>query len=94
MYVDDCQFYITFSSTNGTDCAANMEALICDTRGWYAKKMLKLKDGKNEILTIGSKYRQIPDLHVGSSEITPASHVENLGDIMDSNFIMEPQSII
>ena len=45
------------------------------------------------MLIIGSKYRQIPhipDLHVGSSVITPASHVKNLGVIMDSNFTMEP----
>ena len=45
------------------------------------------------MLIIGSKYRQIPqipDLHVGSSVITPASHVKNLGVIMDDNFTMEP----
>ena len=93
MYADDCQLYTTFSSTNGTDCVANMEALICDIRGRYAKNMLKLNDDKTEMLIIGSKYRpipQIPDLHVGSSVITPASHVKNLGVIMDYNFTMEP----
>ena len=45
------------------------------------------------MLIIGSNYRQIPqipDLHVGSSVITPASHVKNLRVIMDSNFTMEP----
>ena len=70
-----------------------MEALICDIRGWYAKNMLKLNDDKTEMLIIGSKYRQIPqipDLHVGSSVITPASDVKNLGVIMDDNFTMEP----
>ena len=93
MYADDCQLYTTFSSTNGANCVANMEALICDIRGWYAKNMLKLNDDKTEMLIIGSKYRQIPqipDLHVGSSVITPASHVKNLGVIMDDNFTMEP----
>ena len=51
--------------------------------------MLKLNDDKTEMFIIGSKYIQIPqtpDLHVGSSVITPASHVKN----MDSNFTMEP----
>ena len=55
--------------------------------------MLKLNDDNTEMFIIGSKYRQIsqiPDLHVGSSVITPASHVKNLGAIMDSNFTMEP----
>ena len=83
---------ITFSSTNGTDCVANMEALICDIRGWYTKNMLKLNDDKTEVLIIGSKYcqiPQIPDLHIGSSVITPASHVTNLEVIMDSNFTMQ-----
>ena len=44
------------------------------------------------MLMIGSKYRQIPqipDLHAGSSVITPASHLKNVGVIMDSNFTME-----
>ena len=70
-----------------------MEAPICDIRGRYVKNMLKLNDDKTEMLIIRSKYRQIPqihDLHVGSSVITPASHVKNLGVIMDSNFTMEP----
>ena len=60
MYADDCQLYTTFSCTNDADCVANMEALICDIRGWYAKNMLKLNDDKTEMLIIGSKYRQIP----------------------------------
>ena len=95
MYADDCQLYTTFSSTNGTYCVANMEALICYIKGWharYAKNMLKLNDDKTEMLIIGSKYRQIPQIshfHVGSSVITPAFHVTNLGVIMDSNFTME-----
>ena len=41
MYADDCQLYTTFSCTNGADCVANMEALICDIRGWYANKYAK-----------------------------------------------------
>ena len=44
------------------------------------------------MLIIGSKYRQIPqipDLHVCSSVITPASRVKNLGVIMDDNSTME-----
>ena len=93
MYADDCQLYTTFSSTNGTDYVANMEAFNRDIRGWYAKNMLKLNDDKTEMLNIGSKYRQIPqipDLQVGSCVINPASHVKNLGVIMDFNFTMEP----
>ena len=71
-----------------------MEALICDISSWYAKNMLKLNDDKTEMLIIGSKYCQIPQIpnfHVGSSVITPTSHVKNLGVIMDSNFTMEPR---
>ena len=41
MYADDSQLYTTFRFTNGTDCVANMEALICDIRGWYANKYAK-----------------------------------------------------
>ena len=61
MYANDCQFYTTFSSTNGTDCVANIEALICEIRGWYAKKyMLKLNDDKTEMLIIGSNIVKSP----------------------------------
>ena len=80
------------SSTNGTDCVANMEALICDIRCWYVKNMLKLNYDKTEMLFIGSKYHQIPqisDLHIGSG-VSSASHVKNLGVIVGSNFTMEP----
>ena len=93
MYADDGQLYTTFSSTNGTDCASNMDSLICNIRGWYAGNIFKLNADKTEMLVIGSKYRQIPqmsDLHVGSSVTTFAPHVNNLGVIMDSNFTMEP----
>ena len=93
MYADDCQLYTTFSSTNGADCVANMEALIHDIRSWYAENMLKLNEEKTEMLLIGSKYRQIPilpDLYVGSSIITPASQVKNLGVTMDTKFTMVP----
>ena len=60
MYADEWQLYTTFSSTNGTDCVANMEATICHLRDWYAKNTLKLNDDKTEMLIIGSKYRQNP----------------------------------
>ena len=79
------------SSTNGTDWVANMEALICDIRCWYVKNMLELNYDKTEMLFIGSKYHQIPqisDLHIGSA-VYSASHVKNLGVIMGSNFTME-----
>ena len=72
---------------------ANMEALICDIRGWCAENTLILNDDKTEMLIIGSKYRQIPQiahLHVGSSVITHASHVKTVGVVMDSNLNMEP----
>ena len=55
--------------------------------------ILNFSDDKTELLIIGSNYRQIPripDLHVGSGVITPASHVKILGVIMDSNFTMQP----
>ena len=60
MYADDCQLYTTFSCTNCADCVANMEALICDIRGWYAKNMLKLNDDKTEMLIIGSNIVKSP----------------------------------
>ena len=60
-------------------------------------KCAKLNDDKAEMLIIGSKYHikicqipQIPDLHVGSSVMTPAFHVKYLGVIMDFHFTMEP----
>ena len=55
--------------------------------------MLKLNDGKTEMLVISSKYRTIPklpDLNVGSTAITPSEHAKNLGVIMDTKFTMEP----
>ena len=94
MHADDCQIYTIFSSvdSNGTDCVTNMVALICDIRGWYADNKLKLNDDKTEMIIIWSNYRPIPKLpglHVGSSIITPAPHVKNLGVIIDSKFTME-----
>ena len=89
---DDCQLYTSFSmSTN--EAVSSMQMAIDDIRAWYAANMLKLNDDKTEMLVIGSKYRTIPklpDLNVGSMVITSGEHVRNLGDIMDTKFIMEP----
>ena len=46
--------------------------------------MLKLNDDKTEMFVIGSNYRTIPalpDLNMGSTVITSADHLKNLGQV-------------
>ena len=70
----------------------------CEYNGvWRCLWWLNCKDRHSaqrcvvyELLILLRQILQIPDLHVGTSVITPASHVKNLGVIMDDNFTMEP----
>ena len=42
MYVDDCQLYTTFETSDINQTALDMEILIDDIRGWYSDNMLKI----------------------------------------------------
>ena len=37
MHADDCQLYTTFEMSNTNQTALDMEILIDDIHGWYAK---------------------------------------------------------
>ena len=91
IYVDDCQLYTTFETSDINQTALNMEILIDDIRGWYSNNMLKLNDSKTAMMVISSKFR--PSVHldhikIGESSISPSETVQNLGVIMDSNYTM------
>ncbi|KAK2178236.1 hypothetical protein NP493_552g01031 [Ridgeia piscesae] len=70
-----------------------MELCVASFRQWMKTNMLKLNDGKTEILIIHPKP---PHQHVlpvgeiiGNMHLTPNTHARNLGMTFDSNMSLE-----
>ena len=65
-----------------------IESCISEIRKWMRENFLKLNDGKTEFILIGSKQQlskvKVPHITIGDSNITPVSHVRNLGCSFDS----------
>ena len=96
-YADDYQLYVTFRKTNDTAAVQhqvkNLEQCLCDINTWMAQNMLKLNNGKTEIILFGSKKQlvkvNIQSLDVAGTRVNVSEEpVRNLGAMFDSNFTM------
>ena len=95
-YADDSQLYVTFRKTNDTAAVQhqvkNLEQCLCDINTWMAQNMLKLNNGKTEIILFGSKKQlakvNIQSLDVAGTRVNVSEPVRNLGAMFDSNFTM------
>ena len=99
-YADDSQLYVTFGKTNDTapvqHQVKNLEQCLCDINTWMAQNMLKLNNGKTEIILFGSK-KQLAEVNTQSIDVAGTrvnvseEPVRNLGAMFDSNFTMVSQ---
>ena len=92
LYADDTQLYLSFQPSRSTSAKIKMERCIHDIRKWMACNFLKLNDDKTEMLVIGSKFGQKPDLHslqCGNVGVNACSMARNIGVVFDSTMTME-----
>ena len=92
-YADDTQLYLTFGSGSAVDNIMRLQCCIRDIQSWMCKNMLKLNEGKTEVVYLKSQFRvheDISPITVGSSVIDPSLSARNLGVIIDSVLSMSP----
>ena len=94
LYADDTQIYVSFnpSQSHANNALHSLELCVEEIRNWMSQNFLKLNDDKTEFIVFGSKQQldkvSIKHIRIGSSNISPSSHVRNLGIILDSNMTL------
>ena len=95
-YADDSQSYIAIKPSDSWDIpSTRIQACVSEVRGWMSSNMLKLNQGKTEVILFHPKHRANPfadlPISIDSCTIMPAKQVRNLGVIQDSHLTMEAQ---
>ena len=88
-YTDDTQLYMTMdhSKNDWRDGLARIELCVSEIRKWINQNMLKLNDGKTELIVFTSKYKH--DLYndlsitIGGTVVDCSSQVKDLEVIFD-----------
>ena len=88
-YTDDTQLYMTMDHSNNDwrDGLARIELCVSEIRKWINQNMLKLDDGKTELIVFTSRYKQ--DLYndlsitIGGTVVDCSSQVKDLEVIFD-----------
>ena len=88
-YADDTQLYKTMdhSKNDEREGLAHIELCVSEIREWMNQNMLKLNDGKTELIVFPSKYKQ--DLYndlsitIGDTVVDCSSQIRDLGVIFD-----------
>jgi len=95
IYADDIQLYSIFDPKIPGDAAVAIFKLSCcveDIRSWMNQNKLKLNDSKTEffIATSSQNMNRLTDttIRIGTTEISPAATIRNLGVVFDSNMTM------
>ena len=91
-YADDCQLYIAFSRENVSMTKYKMETLLAEIKQWMSTNMLKLNDGKTEIMAVGRPRRNLTELQsltVGNEEVDVTKCVRLLGVGFDSHLTLK-----
>ena len=91
-YADDCQLYIAFSREYVSMTKYKMETLLAEIKQWMSINMLKLNDGKTEIMAVGGPRRdfmEIQSLTVGNEEVDVSKCVRLLGVDFDSDLTLK-----
>ena len=94
-YADDTQLYVSISprDINNSPSLATLNSCLSAIKIWMANNMLKLNDGKTELLLLGSPYfikkNQVITIAVGDSYIESVSAVRNLGAFFDEHMSMD-----
>ena len=93
IYADDTQIYVFFDMDGVDDVVARVEACAAEIRMWMRANLLKLSDGKTEVLFITRKGTTpiTTPVTIGDSSVQPVKKVRNLGVLFDDCMKMEPQ---
>lgn len=97
IYADDTQIYTFFETEEVDDAVSRIEACAAELSAWMKVNMLKLSDGKTELLYLTRKAtRTVPDppatpVTIGDCTIQPAKQVRNLGILFDEHMTMDAQ---
>jgi hypothetical protein len=88
-YADDSQLYISFSSTDSTNSLAALSRALDSTYDWLTSNRLSVNPSKTEYLLVGTPQQRSKvlssSLSFRGNDLTPSSHVRNLGITFDSN---------
>ena len=87
LYADDQQVYLSFNPSiagNENLCIKKIETCIQDIRVWMKMNLLKLNDGKTEVIKIGTRQKLSrcnpnSSVQIGNDNIIATSSVQNLG---------------
>ena len=92
-YADDQQVYLSFDPSiadNENLCIKKIETCMQDIRVWIKTNLLKLNDGKMEVIKIGTRQKLSrcnpnSSVQIGNDNIIATSSVRNLGYYWDSH---------
>ena len=94
-YTDDTQLYVSISPRDGNNSpsVATLHSYLKPIKTWMGINLLKLNDGKTELLLLGSPYfikkKQQITIAVWDSYIESVSVVSNLGAFFDEHMLMD-----
>ena len=93
-YADDTQVYLSFRPSSQATAMGAIGSCCNAIKDWMTANMLKLNEGKTEMVVFRSRYttplnKQALSMKIGESSIIPASTARNLGCIMDETLTME-----
>lgn len=95
-YADDSQGYIIIKpKQNWSTMSTKLETCVSEVSDWMSANCLKLNHNKTEFIIFRPRHRvfspQDFTIQIGSSPLTPAPYVRNLGVTQDSCLTMEHQ---
>jgi hypothetical protein len=88
-YADDSQLYISFSSTDSSSSLASLSSTLDTTHDWLTSNRLSVNPSKTEYLLVGTHQQRSKVISSSiifrGNNLTPSSHVRNLGVTFDSD---------
>ena len=89
LYADDTQLYLSFSSSDSTQCLASLSTMLDRLFLWYCENKLSINPDKTEFLLIGTPQQRLKLLDSSiifrGNTITQSESARNLGVVLDSN---------
>ena len=87
-FADDTLLYIRVEDID--EAKHRLSSLLSDLKIWMARRKLKLKDGKTEIIVIRGNLRNVSVanfgvMSFGDTQLVPCESAKNLGVVLDSS---------
>ena len=92
-FADDLQLQMSAPPDIISELLHSMQSCICDVKAWATANMLKLNDGKTELMLVTSnRYKHLHNLPtsitIGNAQIPFKQSVKNLGFTLDCHLTM------